>query len=257
MSVNAGSGSFKSLGDVVASRVNQGPTAKSSFVSDFFDRYFDRYIEEPNSGCWLWIGSRTSGGYGNLREGGRSLYAHRASYEATHGCASADGVVIRHRCDNPACINPSHLLGGTYAENNADAWSRGRMHPATGERNSKSVLTEKDVRSMRQMAATGATLAEISALYPARRNAIQSAVTGATWKHVPGAVALHSIRKADSVPPLARGEQVHNAVLTAESAAEIKRRSRSGESGRALAKEFGVSPATVSAIKVGRNWSHV
>ena len=37
-----------------------------------------------------------------------------------------DGVVVRHTCDNPRCINPEHLLGGTKADNNRDRAERGR-----------------------------------------------------------------------------------------------------------------------------------
>lgn len=36
------------------------------------------------------------------------------------------GVVVRHTCDNPRCINPNHLIGGTKADNNRDRAERGR-----------------------------------------------------------------------------------------------------------------------------------
>ena len=47
------------------------------------ERFQDKYIPEPNSGCWLWIGSVGDDGYGNIGEGGRgspNLKAHRVSY---------------------------------------------------------------------------------------------------------------------------------------------------------------------------------
>lgn len=34
--------------------------------------------------------------------------------------------VVRHTCDNPRCINPAHLVGGTQKDNVADMYSRGR-----------------------------------------------------------------------------------------------------------------------------------
>lgn len=34
--------------------------------------------------------------------------------------------VVRHACDNPRCIDPTHLVGGTQKENVADMHSRGR-----------------------------------------------------------------------------------------------------------------------------------
>lgn len=36
------------------------------------------------------------------------------------------GTVVRHTCDNPRCINPEHLIGGTRADNNRDRAERGR-----------------------------------------------------------------------------------------------------------------------------------
>lgn len=43
------------------------------------------------------------------------------------------GPVLRHRCDNPPCINPAHLEPGTQADNVRDMAERGRhwMHGKT------------------------------------------------------------------------------------------------------------------------------
>jgi len=82
-----------------------------------------------NTGCWLWAGSVTGGGYGRAKIGGRAgrdYYAHRASYVAFVG-PLAEGEVVRHRCDTPTCVNPAHLLAGSQADNILDAWTRGRM----------------------------------------------------------------------------------------------------------------------------------
>lgn len=59
---------------------------------------------------------------------GRSTRLHRLVYCKTHGLDLTDiaGKVVRHRCDNPRCIEPSHLLLGTRADNNRDRAMRGR-----------------------------------------------------------------------------------------------------------------------------------
>jgi len=45
----------------------------------------EKYISpEPNTGCWLWIGSQTRR-YGNLTRFRRPLKAHRFVYELTVG----------------------------------------------------------------------------------------------------------------------------------------------------------------------------
>ena len=40
--------------------------------------------------------------------------------------------VVRHTCDNKRCLEPSHLIGGTYKDNTQDALSRNRLY--TGRR---------------------------------------------------------------------------------------------------------------------------
>lgn len=71
------------------------------------------------SGCWEWTGATSSGprgGYGRFYCGGRSVAAHRASYEALAG-PIPDGLQIDHLCRNHPCVNPAHLEPVTIREN--------------------------------------------------------------------------------------------------------------------------------------------
>lgn len=83
-------------------------------------------------GCWLWVGTIDDKGYGKISHGGRAykkdLKAHRLSYELRNG-PIPDGMVICHRCDTPACVNPAHLYAGTQKQNMMDASARGRLNP--------------------------------------------------------------------------------------------------------------------------------
>ena len=83
-------------------------------------------------GCWSWSGSKDSHGYGILSSrkgrGGSPEKAHRVSYEYYIG-SIPDGIVVRHKCDNPECTNPNHLELGTQKDNVADMMKRGRFNP--------------------------------------------------------------------------------------------------------------------------------
>ncbi len=97
----------------------------------------DMYIPEPNSGCWLWLGSVTQSGYGNAWTNGKNMRAHRLSWMIHNGDIPKEMCVL-HRCDTPACINPGHLFLGTQLENIKDRDAKGRhgkrgpRKPATG-----------------------------------------------------------------------------------------------------------------------------
>jgi HNH endonuclease len=135
-------------------------------------------VYQSETGCWVWKGSKRNG-YGLLCQKNKTVSAHRVSYEAF--CeAIPNGMVVRHSCDNPSCINPDHLSLGTQADNAADRESRHRRNVC--------------------------------------------------------------------------GEMIGTAKLSASDVVAIK---ASKESGVTLAKKYGVSPSTISLIKIGKSWSHI
>lgn len=84
----------------------------------------ERCMPEPNSGCWLWLGSTDKLGYGKVSVQGHFL-AHRLAYAETHGDIP-EGLLVLHKCDVPSCVNPDHLYIGDDQDNMNDMAARGR-----------------------------------------------------------------------------------------------------------------------------------
>lgn len=105
----------------------------------------ERYsIPEPNSGCWLWLGSIDGEGYGRATFRGKSDGAHRVSYTAFREAIPA-GLLVCHSCDVRCCVNPDHLWVGTYADNNRDMLAKGRH--GNGVRTGGQVIGATRIRS--------------------------------------------------------------------------------------------------------------
>jgi hypothetical protein len=90
------------------------------------ERITARVSPEPNTGCWIWLGDRDSGGYGRLMVDGKRRSAHRFAWEIANGRPAPADREVCHRCDNPSCVNPDHLYAGTSRDNKLDCLLRGR-----------------------------------------------------------------------------------------------------------------------------------
>jgi len=141
------------------------------------------------SGCHEYNGPRFSSGYGQVKINGSPKLAHRVVYERVVGLIPV-GNVVRHKCDNPPCINPDHLEVGTTAENNADREIRNRS--AKGERAGNAKMKDADVLLMRKAISleNPRKLNRIFTYYSEKfgvsRNAIQRAWLRSTYAHIPG-----------------------------------------------------------------------
>lgn len=95
--------------------------------------------------CWECCSHhQIQAGHCQMERNGKSILVHRYVYENVCGDIP-DGLIVRHTCDNPKCINPNHLLVGTYKDNCRDMFDRHRDNRPKGERHHKHILSENQV----------------------------------------------------------------------------------------------------------------
>ena len=143
--------------------------------------FWPRVDKRGDGECWNWTGTLQGGGYGHFGSAGKTYLAHRFSYTLAKG-EIPEGMVVRHTCDNPKCVNPSHLLVGTHQDNSNDAVERGRT--ARGERSGVAKLTEADVVEIRARYADGQSMSGIARDLGASRDSVRAVAEGRTWRHV-------------------------------------------------------------------------
>lgn len=64
-------------------------------------------IPAESEECWLWVGARSTNGYGRFFFGDHQWQAHRLLWESLSG--PAPGLDIDHLCRVRHCVNPKHL----------------------------------------------------------------------------------------------------------------------------------------------------
>ena len=132
--------------------------------------------------CWEWQKYRHFG-YGKININGRVVRASRLSYSVFCG-EIPDGLHVLHRCDNPACVNPTHLYAGTGADNARDRVERGRGHDQRGACGPLSKITNQQSREIRSLAASGAAShRSIAKMFGVSHTAIDYIVNGRTFKN--------------------------------------------------------------------------
>lgn len=153
--------------------------------------------------CLLWTAGKTGHGYGVFFADGKNRSAHRISYELTHG-EVPDGLILRHTCDRPACVNPNHLITGTHLDNTRDKMERGRHRTPIGVDHCRAKIDETAVLHIRQLRASGYTYKEIGDGYGISKTAVAMIATGETWKHIGGPLTPQPKKKpaiCQDLPP--------------------------------------------------------
>lgn len=117
--------------------------------------------------------------YGRVRLAkGRRTRAHRMAYLLAFG-KIGQGLYVCHRCDNPACMNPSHLFLGTHKDNVIDRVKKQRCVVPRGK-----ALDSEKVREIRALAARGERRIRIAEKLGIHPSTVGGVMRGKTWKTV-------------------------------------------------------------------------
>lgn len=152
-------------------------------IADFVRFMTKVRVGERRGDCWIWDGNKPGGRHGHFCMEGTTVKAHRWIYQFLRE-PIPDGLVVRHRCDNPQCVNPSHLETGTYADNTADMYMRGRAPNRKGSNHPLAVLSDEDVRAIRRMAGCGKPQWAIARQYGISRQQAGKIIRRESWGHV-------------------------------------------------------------------------
>lgn len=140
--------------------------------------------------CWKWLGDVNRDNYGVFTYHGRRHGAHELALSFTTGEMRLANLDTCHSCDNPPCVNPSHLRFDTRASNVADMVKRGRANNAPAK------LTEAEVVLMRERRAAGARQADLAAQFGVGDGLVSMIVRGLRWAEAGGPIQTTNTKKA-------------------------------------------------------------
>lgn len=136
--------------------------------------------------CWPWTGHKQPKGYGAFSIGRKFIGAHRFSYILAHG-SIPDGLYICHHCDNPSCVNPSHLFAGTMSDNSIDMYKKGRriFIGKKGQEHPRAKLTNQDVVNIREeYVPEKVSVYKLAEKYNVSSSAIFAIIKHRSWSHI-------------------------------------------------------------------------
>jgi len=146
---------------------------------------FMLYVKiNPTEGkCWEWVGAKNAQGYGHFAVKNQSIRAHRWIYMALLGNLEKCEVVC-HKCDNPSCVNPIHLIAGTPSDNMKDMVTKGRNPNRKGTRHPMATLTEDQVVELRKRSDLGEKQCDLARSFGVSAGLVGKVVRRERWRHI-------------------------------------------------------------------------
>ena len=88
-----------------------------------YRRHRERVTIDETTGCWLYRSPQSERGRPRITVQGLDMEAYTYFWLVHRRKEVPPGMVLRHLCGRgeDGCVNPDHLVIGTYSENNQDA----------------------------------------------------------------------------------------------------------------------------------------
>ena len=163
-----------------------------------WDQVWERLLNKSkmDGECIIWTGKVDKGGYGHTNIKGKTYSVHRISYMIKNGGeeipthVKEKRVMIRHICPkghNPSCINPNHLILGTYSENANDRKDNGTH--MEGGTHPQSKITEEVAQKIKlslfKKGETGYRTRQVRAdFFGVPLSTVSSIDVGQAWAHL-------------------------------------------------------------------------
>lgn len=144
-------------------------------ITEKLKKRFLKKVYVGLDGCWHWVGSIGSWGYGVLISEKKAARAHRISFQIYKGQIPSH-LMVCHSCDNRACVNPDHLFLGTNQDNQVDAIVK--------DRTSNQKLTVTAVQIIKECLSQGFRQVDIAEYFKVRPVTIGGIKSGHSWRHV-------------------------------------------------------------------------
>lgn len=135
------------------------------------DRLIFRSSRDPGTGCLEWLGPYCKDGYGRTKFRSKHYRCSRLAWELWKG-PIPEGMMVCHRCDNPKCIEISHLFLGTQHAN---------IHDAKSKKRHRSKLTRHQAIEILRSAEPRQALAERFSVHVGTISEIRA---GRTWASI-------------------------------------------------------------------------
>lgn len=107
-------------------------TTRTLSVADYMTtshRFWAKVNRLESDDCWPWTSPSVGrDGRGRMSVNGRRVNAPMVSWVLSNGIIPPKGQFACHSCDNPNCVNPSHIWICSNAENMQDASRKKRIN---------------------------------------------------------------------------------------------------------------------------------